>query len=142
MLALIILRFVQPDLWLRPEWTISRMGADGRLSVDGFVKAMLRRLQRARTLIGDIARWLYADYIILQHQLVATSKLPDNTFRFRREGNRLRFYKLENTLGFMNSRFDALSTTIHELGLCGDLRRPDHPLTPDGQRLLVEGDLG
>jgi len=141
-LAMIILRFGQPDLWLRPEWIISRMGADGRLSVDGFVKAMHRRLQRGRVTIGEVARWLYADYIILQHQLVATSKLPDNTFRFQREGGRLRFYKLENTLGFMNSRFDAISTTIHELGLCGDFRQPDHPLTSDGQRLLAEGDLG
>ena len=141
MLALIVLRFGQPDLWLRPEWAISRMGADGRLSVDGFVKTMHRRLQSGRITIGEVARWLYADYIILQHQLIATSKLPDNTFRFQREGDRLRFYNLPNSLGFMNSRFDALSTTIHELGLCGDFCQPHHLLTPDGQRLLMEGDL-
>ena len=30
---------------------------------------------------------------ILQHQLVATGKLPDNTFRFEREGNHLRFHR-------------------------------------------------
>ena len=141
MLALIILRFGQPALWLRQEWEISRMGAQGRLSVDGFIKTMRRRLQGGHITIGEIAHWLYADYIILQHQLVATSKLPDNTFRFRREGDRLRFYNLWNSLGFMNSRFDALSRTIHELGLCGDLYQPDHPLTPDGQRLLAKGDL-
>jgi hypothetical protein len=140
-LALIVLRFDQPDLWLQKDWEISRMGADGRLSVDGFVKTMRRRRGSGHITIGEIARWLYADYIILQHQLVATSKLPDNTFRFRREGNRLRFYNLQNSLGFMDSRFHALSTTLHELGLCGDFYQPNHVLTPDGQRLLAEGDL-
>jgi len=141
LLALILLRFDQPDLWLRSEWVISHMGADGRLSVDGFVKTLHRRLQSGHLPIGEVMRWLYADYVILQHQLVATGKLPDNTFRFRREGDRLRFYNLENRLRFMDSRFDALSTTVHELGLCGDFRQPDHPLTPDGHHLLTDGDL-
>jgi len=84
---------------------------------------------------------MYADSIILQHQLVASSKLPDNTFRFQREGNRLRFYRFENPLEFMDSRFFALSTTIHELGLCADCAQPTHPLTSDGMTLLTEGDL-
>jgi len=141
MLALILLRFGRPDVWFRQEWEISRMGAEGRLSVDGFVKAVRRRLQGGHIAVGEIVRWLYADYIILQHQLVATSKLPDNTFRFRREGDRLRFFNLWNSLGFMDSRFDALSRTVHELGLCGDLYQPNHPLTPEGQHLLTKGDL-
>lgn len=141
LLALTFLRFDQPDLWLQPEWAVSRMGANGRLSVDGFVKTVHRRLRSGWVTIREITRWLYADYIILQHQLIATSKLPDNTFRFQREGDRLRFYNLPNSLTFMNSRFDALSTTLHELGLCGDFRQPLHPLTTDGQRLLAEGDL-
>jgi hypothetical protein len=141
MLALILLRFEQPELWLQPEWAVSHMGAEGRLSVDGFVRTMHRRLQSGGISISEITRWLYADYIILQHQLVANSKLPDNTFRFQREGDRLRFYNLPNSLAFMDSRFDALSTTLHELGLCGDFRRPSHPLTTDGQLLLADGDL-
>jgi hypothetical protein len=141
MLALIVLRFDDPNLWRRQDWEISRMGADGRLSVDNFVRTMHRRLQGGHIAIGEIARWLYTDYIILQHQLVATSKLPDNTFRFRREGDRLRFYNLWNSLTFMNSRFEALSQTVLELGLCGNLYHPDHPLTPDGESLLAEGDL-
>ncbi len=141
MLALICLRFGRPDLWERPEWEISSMGADGRLSVDDFVKSLHRRIRSGHVTISDIARWLFADYIILQHQLVATSKLPDNTFRFRREGDRLRFYNLHNSLRFMNSRFEAISTTLHELGLCGEFGRADHSLTSDGQMLLEKGDL-
>lgn len=141
MLALVFSRFGHPDLWSQPEWVISRMGAEGRLSLDSFVREVNRRLKRGSFTVGDLARWIYSDYIILQHQLVATSKLPDNTFRFQREGDRLRFYDLENTLEFMDSRFWALSTTVHELGLCGDLSQSKHRLTPDGQRLLAQGDL-
>lgn len=141
MLALTYLRFGKPERWVEADWDISCMGADGRLSVDGFVRTLHRRLRSGPVTIGEIARWLLEDYVILQHQLVATGKLPENTFRFQREGQRLHFYPLDNSLGFMNSRFDALSTTLHELGLCGDLRQADHPLRPDGRRLLEEGDL-
>lgn len=141
MLALIFLRFGKSDLRFQPDWAISRMGADDRLSVDRFLRAMHRRLESGDISIVEITRWLCADYVILQHQLVATSKLPDNTFRFRREGNRLRFYSLRNALGFNDSRFYAISTTLHELGLCGEFSLLDHPLTPDGQRELAERDL-
>jgi hypothetical protein len=141
MLALVYLRFGRPSLWARPEWEISRMGADGRLSVSGFVRSLHRRLEAGHVAIVEIAEWLFADYVILQHQLVATSKLPDNTFRFRREGDRLRFCNLDNSLGFMDSRFPAISTTLHELGLCGDFGRASHSLTADGDHLLRTGDL-
>ncbi|MDP9312412.1 MAG: hypothetical protein M3R24_16270 [Chloroflexota bacterium] len=141
LLALLFLRFGLPDRWLKPDWSISKMGYEGRLSVDGFVRAVRRRLDRRVETIGDMARWLYADYVILQHQIVATGKLPENTFRFQREGDRLHFYRLYNTLDLADSRFDAISTTVHELGLCGSLDQPAHALTSDGQRLLETGDL-
>jgi hypothetical protein len=141
MLALIALRFSDSQLWLRSEWEISRMGADGRLSVDGFLKDLQRHMKSGPVTILEIAQWLYNEYIIRQHQAVATTKLPDNTFRFQRQGDRLRFHNLPNSLGFMNSRFDSISTTIHELGFCGDLNSPEHELTEDGRRLLEKGDL-
>jgi len=138
---MIYLRFDVPDHWQHPSWEISRMGQDGRLSVVDFLQSLRSRLQSHATTIRQVAQWLYNDYIILQHQLVAANKLPDNRFRFQREGNRLSFFRLENGLGFMDSRFNALSTTIHELGLCGNLNQRQHPLTQDGPGLLAEGDL-
>jgi hypothetical protein len=142
MLGLLYLRFGLPDRWRQPEWTVACMGQDGRLSFAEFVRSLHQRLEPSNSVtIHDVIRWMYADSIILQHQLVASSKLPDNTFRFQREGNRLRFYRFENPLEFMDSRFFALSTTIHELGLCADFAHPTHPLTPDGMKLLTEGDL-
>jgi hypothetical protein len=141
MLALIIQRFGHPELWFRDEWEVSRRGGEGRLSVDDFLKAVRRRLQRGLFTVRDFARWVMADYVILQHQLVASTKLPENTYRFEREGERIRFYSLANTLTFTDSRFDALSTTIHELGFCGDLAGASHPLSADGLRLLADGGI-
>jgi hypothetical protein len=141
MLALIYLRFSNPDSWQQPEWEISRMGHNGRLPVHQLIQQLRRRLRSGPVTIGEITQWLYSDYVILQHQAIAAHKLPDNTFRFRREGNRLRFFNLQNTLRFMDSRFDALSTVVYELGLCGNLANPDHALTADGERFLLEGDL-
>lgn len=141
LLTLIFLRFGAPDRWFEPDWRIAQMGFDGRLSVDAFIKTLRKRLERRVDTIGDVTRWLFTDYIILQHQLVAASKLPENTYRFQREGSALRFVRLENTLGFADSRFDALTTTVHELGLCGDVTTPSHPLTTEGLHLHEEGDL-
>ncbi|NLE61566.1 MAG: hypothetical protein GX616_24705 [Planctomycetes bacterium] len=141
LLGLVYLRFGHRNLWMRPDWDISRMGADGRLSLDGFVKAVQRRMRLGSFTMGAFARWLVDDYVILQHQLVAAGKLPDNTYRFQREGSRLRFYRRENALAFMDSRYSALSTTVYELGLCGSPVTSTHPLTPDGRLLLQEGDL-
>jgi hypothetical protein len=109
--------------------------------MDGFLRQARRRLQSGPITLAELAKWLLNDYVILQHQLVATTKLPENTYRFQREGDRLRFYNLENPLTSTDSRFDALSTTIHELGFCGDLREANHGLTQHGKRLLTTGEL-
>lgn len=142
LLGLLALRFNEPTRRLTASWAIARMGAEGRLSLDGFLRALALAQRAGPLTIGEVARWLYADYIILQHQLVASGKLPhSNTFRFQREGARLRFFPLSNGVDFNDSRFNALGTMIHELGFCGDLSQPAHPLTAAGQRLLAEGDL-
>jgi hypothetical protein len=140
LLATLARRFDSEAERFRPEWEISRKGAEGRLSVDGFLRA-LRRRRAADETVASIALWLYRDYVLLQHELVALSKLPDNTFRFRREGSRVRFASFPNPLEFNSSRFDALTTTLTELGLCGDVREPDHGLTQEGRRLLESDDV-
>jgi hypothetical protein len=141
MLAVVYLRFGHPECWQQPEWEIAKMGRNGRLPLQGFIQSLRRHIQGGPVTISEIARWLYRDYVMLQHQVIATQKLPDNTFRFQREGSRLQFYNLENSLAFMDSRYDALSTMVHELGLCDNLYHPDHPLTADGRLVLEQGDL-
>lgn len=140
LLSLIYLRFGQPERWKDPAWEISLLGEDGRLSLHNFIQTIRHYLERRSTTIEAIAQWLYKDYIILQHQLVAANKSPENTFRFRREGNSLHFYRLKNPLKFTDSRFTALSTSVYEFGLCGNFAQPVHRLTAKGQQLLDEGD--
>jgi hypothetical protein len=141
LLGTIVLRFGTSDNRFRPEWEISRMGSSGRLSLDGFL-SKVRQLRSSNSRVAAVTEWLYREYVIRQHELIALGKLPDNTFRFRWDGNRLRFFDLENRLEFQSSRFDAVSTTITELGLCAPLSRPAHALSDDGRRLLAKGDVG
>jgi len=141
MLILIYLRFCKLDLWTKPEWDISRMGTEGRLSLDLFIRSTEKNLKSGHYTIKDFIIWLYEVYVIFQHQLVALRKLPDNTFRFRREGNKLRFFNIFNTLDFLNSRFEAISTTISELGFSGNFYQQNHIVTRDGLKLLETGEL-
>jgi hypothetical protein len=140
LLAMLARRLDNEAARFRPEWEISRKGADGRLSVDGFLRSLRRRRAAVDTIVSA-TRWLYRDYVLLQHELVALSKLPENTFRFRREGSRMRFTAFPNPLQFNSSRFDALTTTLSELGLCGDVREREHALTEEGRALLETGDI-
>lgn len=140
-LAICYLRFGQPNCWEAPEWRFARMGTDGRLSLHEYIQDLRRKLRGGADSILEIAQWLFRDYVILQHQVVAARKLPDNTFRFRWEADRLRFYRLDNSVRFMDSRFEALSTMVDELGFCGNLTEIQHPLTLAGERLLAEGEI-
>jgi hypothetical protein len=141
-LASLFLRFGRPERWMDLAWKeVSRCGEEGRLSVDRFMRDLHRLLRGGSPTIGEVASWIVGDYVIQQHQLVATAKLPENTFRFEREGNRLRFHPHDNSLRFSDSRFSALSQTLYELGFCGDLHTSGHGLSQLGRRLLEDGDL-
>jgi hypothetical protein len=80
-------------------------------------------------------------YIIPQHERVALAKLPEDTFRFRRLGDTIRFFHNEAPATLNDSRFIALSTVIHELGLVSCLREPKRRVNAEGKELLTTGDL-
>lgn len=141
MLGLIILRFRNSPLKQLPLWEIAQMGAEVRLSMDLFIRQMDSFVGDRNPTIAEVLRWLFENYVILQHELVATSKLPENTFRFQRDGDYLEFFNLSNKLSLSSSRYEAISTTIHELGLCGDFHKPHHAISHDGKTLLIKGDL-
>ena len=98
---------------------------------------------RQNLTLAESARWLLGDYVIRQHERVAVAKLAQNgdTFRFRRQGDHLRFYDAYAPARMSNSRFQALATTVYELGFVDSLFGPTHTLTADGRRLLDDGDL-
>jgi hypothetical protein len=93
--------------------------------------------------LGGVAKWVLSDYIIRQHERIAVAKLAQtgDTFRFRRQGDQLRFYEVEAPARMSNSRFQALATTVHELGFTASLYTESHTLSPDGRRLFEKGDL-
>jgi hypothetical protein len=89
------------------DWDLVTEGGVARLGMSRFFM-QLRRQQMAQDSIGALLGWLYRDYVIRQHQQVAVTKLPDDTFRFRRDGDRLRFFQHHAEAGMNNSRFEAL----------------------------------
>jgi hypothetical protein len=105
-----------------------------------FMHLLNQRLLRDPT-IADLTQWLIEDFVIVQHERVATAKLPDDTYRVRRVGDSLRVLAKETPAVFNDSRFTALSTTVHELGWVTTFREPGRKLTPSGRALLTEGDL-
>jgi len=36
------------------------------------------KLRQGQPTLGEVAHWLITDYVMLQHELVAASKLPEN----------------------------------------------------------------
>ena len=141
MLALVALRFGDPHLRTRPEWEVARMGARGRLSFDSFLRDLDELRSRADLTIGEVLQRIIERYVVAQHLMVARGKLPENTFRFERQDGGLRFHQMSNTVTFADSRFNAVSTHLHELGLCSHYGSEAHTLTAEGRRLLDEGDL-
>lgn len=116
--------------------------AGGRLRVG--MTPFFAQLQK-RTMAGETAeqvlKWILDTHVITQHERVAVAKLPEDTFRFRRVGSDLTFIGGPLPVGFNNSRFDALSTMVHELGLTSTLQETRRTLTPAGAALLADGDL-
>lgn len=123
------------------EWQLLGIGGVQRLAMTRFLTRM-RRARMSRTPLLTVTKWIYQDYVINQHQRVAVAKLPNDTYRFRREGDRLWFQDHDNRVVMPNSRFGALSGTVHELGFVGNLLHPGHTLSSDGRKFLERGDLG
>lgn len=145
LLAMVLLlreRFGVPSRALEyaNEQVLLAEGGSLRIGMARFMHQLNQRMLRNPTL-GELARWLIEDFVIVQHERVATAKLPDDTYRVRRIGDAVRFFAQESPAVFNDSRFRALSTTVHELGWVSTFNESDRELTESGQRLLLDGDL-
>jgi hypothetical protein len=143
-LALVAARFGEPEVQAAnaDDWDICLDGGVARLALNRFLIQWRRRAREGAT-IGSAARWLIDDYVIRQHERIAVAKLAQtgDTFRFRREGDQFRFYQADAPASMSSSRFQALATTVHELGFAESLYAAGHMLTQDGRALLATGDL-
>ncbi|MCZ7665178.1 MAG: hypothetical protein M5U22_20625 [Thermoleophilia bacterium] len=140
-LALTWARFGDRRMMARPEWQLACLGSEERLSLDRFLRDLAQWSCAPMLTLGTVVSRLLDRYIITQHLLVASRKMPENTFRFEREADGLRFYQHGNPVEFTNSRFSALSNHLVDLGLCGDLSSSAHGPSEDGRRLLEAGHL-
>ena len=147
--ALVLLTFVAARLWntelalvAHEDWFPVRAGGHERLGMQVFLDR-LREFANDSATIRDVAEWLTLDYVISQHERVATAKLSTtgDTFRFRREAGRLRFFSKGAQVGMNDSRFNALATFLFELGWCGYLYEECHGLSEEGEEIRLVGDL-
>ena len=68
--------------------------------------------------IRQTMAWVARTLIIWPHELIAYSKLPESTFRFRWESGRLRFYDLRpERFGLTDNRRDSLTRLGADVGL-------------------------
>ena len=147
--ALTLLTFVAARLWraelaltAADDWFPVRAGGHQRLGMQ-WILTQLRGFADTSGTVRDVAEWLTLDYVISQHERVATAKLSTtgDTFRFRREAGWLRFFSKGAQVGMNDSRFDALATFLFELGWSGYLYEKDHDLSEEGEELRLTGDL-
>ena len=147
--ALTLVTFVVARLWsaelalVEPaDWFPVHAGGRQRLGMQRFL-GKLRDVADGGGTVRAVAEWLTRDYVIAQHERVATAKLSTtgDTFRFRREAGRLRFFAKRAQVGMNDSRFDALSTFLFELGWSGDMGSKGHCLSREGEEMRVTGDL-
>jgi hypothetical protein len=123
------------------DWRPVIEGGMARIGMQ-FALEQLRRDERAGRTIGEVAWRILNDHVIAQHERVALAKLPDDTFRFRREAGRLRFFDKPIEFQRNSSRFGSLSSVCAELGWMGFIGEPGHALTAEGEYIRLHGDLG
>lgn len=147
--ALTLITFVAARLWraelalVEPDdWFPVIEGGRERLGMQRFLSQLRDRVDQEAT-VGDVAQWLIKDYVIAQHERVSAAKLATtgDTFRFRREAGRLRFFRKDAVVGMNDSRFNALATFLFELGWSGYIYDQDHGLTAEGELVRLDGDL-
>ena len=147
--ALALLSLVAARLWRAElalaapdDWFLVRAGGHERLGMQNFLNQLRDRVADGAT-VRDVAEWLTLDYVVSQHERVATAKLSTtgDTFRFRREAGRLRFFSKNAEVRRNDSRFNALATFLFELGWSGHLYEADHNLTEEGEEIRRAGDL-
>ena len=134
--ALTLLTFVAARLW-QPElalvepadWFPVVEGQRQRLGMQRFLGELRRRVDEGQS-VAEVTAWLTLDYVIAQHERVANAKLPTtgDTFRFRREAGRLRFFDKETRapheqLAVQRQRHCDLRARVDRISLRGGPRR-------------------
>jgi hypothetical protein len=118
-------------------YEIALEGGGNQPSLAAFA-AQLRHHLADEPAVGDTLVWLVRRFVVAAHDRIASSKLPDFTFRFRIEAGRLRFYTKPGVdFGLADSRHPALATLGQDMGLWHDGAGAP-VITPEGRALVKE----
>ena len=123
------------------EWrAIAGQSSNWQPGLLGTIAALDAHLEEDPAL-GDTLAWVAHRFVVDVHERVAYSKLPDFTFRFRWEEDRLRFYDRDaSRFEPTDIRLDAITRLSRDLGLL-DPAGETGVLTAEGTA-FVAGVLG
>ncbi|WP_182113844.1 MULTISPECIES: hypothetical protein [unclassified Actinotalea] len=122
-----------------PGWTqTATVRSAWQPSVVDVLAALHTHLAEGPT-VADTLWYLVQRYVIRVHERIAYSKLPEDTFRFRWEDGRMRFY--DNGIGrfpLAAIRKDPLALISLDLGLCTRSDSDEAQLTARGTAFIAE----
>jgi hypothetical protein len=100
------------------DWfEIGLQSSERQPSVLGFAHWVEQHLAEEPTL-ADTLVWITRRMVIWAHEQIAYSKLPDFTFRYRREGGNLRFYKIgDGRFELADMRRSSMAQLSRDIGL-------------------------
>jgi len=121
-------------------WRHVQEGGRLRIGLEYALRQLRRDLDADMTL-NDVARRIVWDQVVVQHERVALSKLPEDTFRWHVENEQIRFIDQPTGFGMNDPRFGSLATITSELGWCTPPSEPGHALSAEGEELRTRGTL-
>jgi hypothetical protein len=100
-----------------PAWTqIGSMDSRQHPGLLGLGRELRQHLDSSES-VADTVSWLVRRYVLMAHENLAYSKLPEFTFRFRWEDGRLRFYNMDTgRFGLTDIRREAIARISQDLG--------------------------
>jgi hypothetical protein len=137
LLSLLRIRDVAMD---EVDTKMIREGGVKRVGMASALRALERDIASRRS-IAEVALRVITDNVLTQHERVAIAKLPDDTFRFRRDGLAINFFSHKHEYQSNDSRFRSIASA------CGDLRwttyldEANRKLSNEGKTLRRTGDV-
>jgi len=117
-----------------------REGGAKRIGMASALRLLERDIAAGRS-IAEVALRVLTDSVVSQHERIAIAKLPDDTFRFRRDGSAINFFEQAHEYRPNDSRYRSIASA------CGDLRwttymdEGNRKLSGEGEMLRTTGDV-
>lgn len=117
-----------------------REGGAKRIGMASALRALERDISSGRS-IAEVVLRVITESVVTQHERIAIAKLPDDTFRFRRDGSTINFFGQTHEYRPNDSRYRSIASA------CGDLRwttymdEGNRKLSEEGEMFRTTGDV-